>query len=69
MHFGNQAEEEISKSKSGNLEGVNARKRRASIMKTGIRRRIKGGGGNGGNTSGSTKSSTVTTANSIVKKI
>ncbi|PPS18542.1 hypothetical protein GOBAR_AA02070 [Gossypium barbadense] len=58
-------EEEISK--SGILDGENARKRRASIITTGIKRRTKGGGGNGGNTRGSTKRSTANTAKSMIR--
>ncbi|KAK5803821.1 hypothetical protein PVK06_031470 [Gossypium arboreum] len=61
----NHTEEEISK--SGILDGENARKRRASIITTGIKRRTKGGGGNGGNTSGSTKRSTANTAKSMIR--
>lgn len=52
---------EVNKELGSCNAGEKAKKKRTAIIKTGIRRRIKGGGGNGGSTSGNNKSNTSNT--------
>lgn len=51
----------------GALEREKAKKKRNTMIKTGTRRSIKGGGGRGGNTTGSTKIDKVRRTKTIIE--